>query len=77
MVHVQPGGIILENNSKIIVLILLGIDEEDLPRTLQANLRAVRAVGRVLPYRTLRTAGYVEGQARGDRAHEQPDPEGT
>lgn len=81
MAHVrpQPGGIVLVDDGEIVVIVLLGIDQEDAVRALKTYFRAVRAVGRVLPWRALGAAGYVEGQARGDR--EQPEhqgqPEGT
>lgn len=51
MAHVrpQPGGIVLVDDGEIVVIVLLGIDQEDAVRALKTYFRAVRAVGRVLP----------------------------
>lgn len=76
-IRYQPGSIVLVNNSEVIVLADLGIHQEDAGRAyeIQPDLRAVRAVGCVLPYRVLGAAGYVEGQARGDRSRQQAEPQ--
>lgn len=51
VVHVQPqpGGIVLIDDGEIVIVVFLGIDQEDAVRALQTYICAIRAVGRVLP----------------------------
>lgn len=62
----QPGAVLLVHDSEVIVLAQIGIHYEDVGRAFQADLRAVRAIERVLPYRAFGATGYIKGQAWGD-----------
>lgn len=63
------------DDAEVIPLAQFRIDHVDPVWAIQANFRAVRAVGRLFPYRSLGTAGDVEGETRRGRIREQPEPE--